>query len=380
MKQEEHIPQVAILMNTENEWCSSLVNGIISYAQEAGPWNIWFRRASPRIFEHIPLDWKGDGIIARVANNSLAKEISKSGIPFVNVDDSPPPGLFAPSVMTDNAAGTQMAVNFFVERGFHSIALAGSRRTPMTIKYTESFEQAVAAYKLPFQFFEIYGNRGELKDRLVAWLHELPKPTGLLSCGVTGAAWIADCCREEDISVPHDIAILSSRFDKIICNSCYPPLSGLIAPTEEIGHQAAAQLHRMMQGDKVTNDNTYLPPLGILEQQSTDTIAVEDPDLAKAMKFLQAHACEPNPMEQLDRIIPMCRRSLERRFVKTYKRTPSEEIRKLRMNRAQELLAETDLPIQEIAEASGYSNYNYLSHAFKKATGMTPTAYRKQFR
>ena len=48
-----------------------------------------------------------------------------------------------------------------------------------------------------------------------------------------------------------------------------------------------------------------------------------------------------------------------------------------RMARAKQLLAQTTLRISEIAERVGYSDVAYFSNAYKRATGMTPSEYRK---
>ncbi|NQY32805.1 MAG: helix-turn-helix transcriptional regulator, partial [Coraliomargarita sp.] len=48
------------------------------------------------------------------------------------------------------------------------------------------------------------------------------------------------------------------------------------------------------------------------------------------------------------------------------------------IQRARQLLAETNLSMQEIAEACGYTSYTYLGNVFKKETGISPGRYRKQ--
>ena len=51
----------------------------------------------------------------------------------------------------------------------------------------------------------------------------------------------------------------------------------------------------------------------------------------------------------------------------------------IRMNRAKKLLASTDLPISEVSQQSGYADYRVFTKAFKKAEGVTPSQYRKDF-
>lgn len=49
-----------------------------------------------------------------------------------------------------------------------------------------------------------------------------------------------------------------------------------------------------------------------------------------------------------------------------------------RIEAAKELLQNTDLPINTIADNVGYGNYSYFSRLFKKVTNMTPIEYRNQ--
>jgi LacI family transcriptional regulator len=76
----------------------------------------------------------------------------------------------------------------------------------------------------------------------------------------------------------------------------------------------------------------------------------------------------------------MARRVLERKFMQYLGRSPSQELRRLRINQARKLLSQTDLAMQEIAEACGYATYSYLGTVFKKETGVSPGDYRKQSR
>lgn len=49
-----------------------------------------------------------------------------------------------------------------------------------------------------------------------------------------------------------------------------------------------------------------------------------------------------------------------------------------RLRAAQTLLLQTDLPISAVGEAVGISDYNYFSRIFRRATGMTPSTFRKE--
>lgn len=57
--------------------------------------------------------------------------------------------------------------------------------------------------------------------------------------------------------------------------------------------------------------------------------------------------------------------------------TFSDYLQKLRMEKACELLENTSMKLLEISWEVGYENANYFSTVFKKAMGMTPSAYRQ---
>jgi len=67
-----------------------------------------------------------------------------------------------------------------------------------------------------------------------------------------------------------------------------------------------------------------------------------------------------------------------RRFKAETGMTPSEYISVLRLQKAKSLLAETPLPIRQIAYACGFENEYYFSNFFKKHTTLSPTAFRKE--
>lgn len=359
-------------MNTTNEWCRDIVRGIFNYIQECEAWDIWIEIESSSMPKEVPPGWKGDGIIARVNNEALEKELLATNLPIVNIDDSPLDSFSGPSIFTDDRKGTRMAIDFFINRGLTNLALFGTTRTPLGKRYTQAYQEAVWAVGLSIQTIE-----GRTSDEAIKKeLFNAPKPIGILCFGAVGAKRIVGLCNELKLNVPHDVAILSSAYDEILCHSCYPPISGLIPPTERIGFQAAAQLHRLMNGEK-TEQKTYIPPLGFVERLSTNTMAVLDPHLISAMKFIQEHACGHISISDILRIIPMSRRTFERRFSEAYHRTPAEEIRRIRINHARTLLTTTKDPVYLISDACGYAAYNYFSHAFKQATGLTPSAYRK---
>ena len=124
------------------------------------------------------------------------------------------------------------------------------------------------------------------------------------------------------------------------------------------------------KGERVALEEPHLiPPVGIATRQSSDILAVSDPKIAAALRHIREHACEGIRVSDVLRHCPMARRALEGRFRKLIGRTPHEEILRVRLNRARELLSSTDLSLAAIAERTGFVHSEYLSVAFKRETG-----------
>ncbi len=81
----------------------------------------------------------------------------------------------------------------------------------------------------------------------------------------------------------------------------------------------------------------------------------------------------------LDRVL-ISRSSLERRFRKEVGLSPQGMIRQTQVKRAQQLLVETDLSLDQIAPLVGFKHAEHFSVVFKRQVGQTPGAYRKRFR
>jgi len=380
LKKDRKIPKVTILVSTANDWGRRLIKGILSYANEVGPWHIWVREDTPQLVKELPQSARGDGIIARVATQSLARELQESGIPVVNVADSPIEDFSAPCVRTDDRIGTRMVVQHFADRGIRNLAFAGPSDRANPIWYSKAFQSEAKAKGLTCSVFSSSESTRDEKTRLDEWLHSLPKPVGLLSWGHGLAREVVDRCLETNISVPHDIAVMCGGYDELLSRACFPAVSGVLSPTDQIGYKAAQFLHQMMQGEEVPRETTYIPPCGIIEHLSTDTLAVNNPKLLQIIQYLQNNALKPITMADILEVFPMARRSLERQFQQAFGRTVVDEIRRIRVNKARSLLTDTNLAMQDIAEACGYATYNYLTHVFKRTTGITPSEYRRQFR
>jgi LacI family transcriptional regulator len=180
--------------------------------------------------------------------------------------------------------------------------------------------------------------------------------------------------------VPEEVAVLSGTDDDLLCELLPVPVSGILVAAEQTGHQAARLLDRLMRGQRPPARPELVAPVGIVTRQSTDTLAIRNPALVKALSFIRRNPAQAIHVNDVARHAGLSRRVLERQFVETLGRAPAAEIRRVRLERAKELLAETDLPIPQVAEAAGFGSPEYLAFALRTECGQTPLRFRKTAR
>jgi LacI family transcriptional regulator len=176
------------------------------------------------------------------------------------------------------------------------------------------------------------------------------------------------------------VAVLGVDNDEVLCSLSPPPLSSVILNPRRAGWEAAVLLDKLMRGSKLRADDhvCLIPPVGVATRQSTDILAVDDPKIASALRFIREHACEGIKVGDVLAHNPMARRVLEMRFQKLIGRTPRQELLRVKLSRVKELLVGTRFPVWQIAERVGL-DANHLSVVFRQATGVGPRAYRERY-
>ena len=377
------VRKIAILVDTSTGWGRRTIRGVCDYAAEGDPWDIWIEPKGRDEPITVPSD-SYDGFIARVASEDLAQQLADSNVPTVNISALELGFCPFPRVTVDTPVAVQLAEAHFRERAFRNFAYVGPIAQPYVYRHEQAFEHQLEKSGTKCHSFQPEeGPDVEFPwpasdPRLIPWLKALPKPVGIYTWGYQIGRDIISACRNADIPIPHDVAILGGDFDDLLCDACHPALSGVVTPARKIGYEAASILDDMMNGKAPPEKTVFIAPEEIAERLSTDTLAIEDPQILKALTYLRNHACEDIHVEDILKQVPMARRALERRFMQHIGRNPAAEIRRIRIDKARQLLAKTNLSMQEIAEACGYASYTYLGNVFKRETGISPGRYRNQ--
>ncbi|HLL88415.1 MAG TPA: substrate-binding domain-containing protein [Tepidisphaeraceae bacterium] len=365
----------------------AVLRGIVSYARPGKPWVFHTIGRSAIPPAALLRAWEPSGVIADLTHPELADVVSGLGVPLVEVSRFPRLGGGGHAyVGLDHVAIGSLVGGHFSDRGLRHFAYFGLNgdeqdRLGQYRGLSEAVAPAVPHLTPP--------NMPPLNERdgwastdafLAKWLKSLPKPCGLMLSDDVEGLWLTQPCLEAGLRVPEDLALVGVYDNETNCRSAWPELSSVAVPGERIGYEAAALLDQMMGGAPPPPAPLLLPPIGVTTRHSSDLLAIDDPDVAEAIRYIRLNAHRPLRVEEVVTEVAVSSRLLERRFRTAVGRSPAEEIRRVRVELAKQLLIRTDLPLRTVAQRSGFADVHHLCHAFRRDADTTPARFREQFR
>lgn len=325
-----------------------------------------------------------DGVIAR-APAPMQRRLKKLGIPFVNaLYQSARDGT--PGVYPDAKKLGAAAADHLLERGFRSLCYMGEielhkHTAEVGRAFKDHAEEAGAACELlrvqnrSFLDTDFYL---EIEKTISDWGGRLHPPIALFAEEAPIARMVIQRCQELGWDVPRDIAVLSQHDLKSVVNVA-PQISSIEIDNERAGYEAAKLLDRIMTGKSVPATPVMIPPKGVFGRESTDYFAIQDEMVAEALRYIAAHLHDPLHVEQVAYELSVSSRTLQSRFNDALGVGVSQEIRRLRLQRAKRLLADLSYTIAEVAAECGFGRPQLFSTVFRREVGITPSAYREQW-
>ncbi|MEY4242550.1 MAG: hypothetical protein RLZZ245_135 [Verrucomicrobiota bacterium] len=378
--------RVAVLVDTSTSWGRRIIEGVHQYESHHSRWHLFVEPRGVEQRRWLPEGWKGDGVIARVGFQELATQLVGLNLPVVNVSGIQLPGVDFPRVVTDQKVSAKMAADHFLNSGFRSFGYFSLVGLDYVAEHQQSFRRIVEGSGCECAMYEEIPQMGSSEpdwtldlELLGKWLVSLPKPAAVLTWNTSSAREVVYACVAAGLKVPEEVSVMSGSDDNLFCKVAPIPISAVNPAAEDIGLRAAAHLDSMMSQPKsAVQRQILIPPLGVVTRQSTETLAVADPALVRALRFIREDPSQPLRVSDVAASAGLCRRALEQRFAKMLGRTPAEEIRRVRIDRAIDLLQRTSLPVSLVAEKSGFSTAEYMASVFRSHLNVAPTSFRKR--
>ena len=375
--------RILLLVDCANEFDRNLLRGIVQYSKDNGPWLFYrlppnYRNAENE--ERSILDWakmwKADAIIGQW-NEETADLLKELHIPIVLQNYRHRSTTY--SNLTGDYIGTgRMAATFFIERLFHNFAFFGIKGVVWSEERCKGFREEVERSHGAFFVFETERDHELDRDAISQWLRNLPKPIALFCCDDSHALFISETCKIESLSIPDEISLLGVDNDELICNISDPPISSIELEVEKGGYALGRKLHQQINKEISGPFNVVINPIRIELRQSTEKYNIDDPYVLKMVKYIEAHAEQELRIEYLASQIPLSRRNLELKFKRAMGTSIYQYVLRCRVNRLANLLLSTNRSLADIADESGFRDYNNVSRIFRKFMGCSPLEYRQK--
>ena len=102
--------------------------------------------------------------------------------------------------------------------------------------------------------------------------------------------------------------------------------------------------------------------------------------IKKVVEYIQLNYARKISLEKMSEIAGLSPNYFHKLFTDTMNISPNEYLIKLKLDKAKEFLATSDISISNIAFECGFENIPYFSHLFSKRFGIPPGQFRKKFR
>ena len=361
--------RILVVMPTINYPERLKLEGILAYAHDkrGDNWEILLETDEFKITRK-----SADAIIAYVTSSAERERLVKIKLPICLIEDVLQPVVFptAPHVVTlfcDHSEEGRTAAEYFRSRHFTNFAFIGD---------VESTEWEEARYRGFVSALQSPVLRAPCDSSIEKFLTSLPLPCAVYCAHDIVSRKVLTVAEAVGLDVPRSLAILGNDNDEMFCSTVKPALSSIPTGDYRTGYAAGRTLEELLtkrsQGGRVI----AVKRTRVISRASTDINALSDPFVARTLAYARAHLSEDLNIETLARRIKYSKRALQLRTEHSLGHPLSEEIRRIRLNAAVELIRETDKSMTEIAGECGFTSSSHLASRIKEELSLTPLQLR----
>ncbi len=373
------MPKVVLLIESARAAGRALLCGIARYAHHHGPWSFYWEAGGLERFSGSFDKLDAEGVIMR--DTDRLEEVLARGLPAVVVGHRHREIPDVANVVTGSHDIGRLGAEHLLSCGVRHFAFCGYTNCSWSDTRCGTFKHVVSLAHFDCAEFSIQAGATDSpwhdqREAIANWLRSLPRPVGLMACNDDLGHEVIAAAKLAGLSVPDDVAVIGVDNDEVVCGLTDPPLSSVAVNFERAGYEAAHVLAGLMKREAAPS-RIIVSPTHVVPRRSTSLLAVEDPHLAKALRFIRDRVEESPSVEAVARAAAISRRALEKRFRDSLGRSVLDEIRRVRTDQIARLLVETELPVAQIAERLGFADVQHIARYFRSAKAVSPLAYRK---
>jgi LacI family transcriptional regulator len=361
-----------------------LHRGIEQYAQDHG-WHLCSDVTREKI---IPWGWEGDGILAWLgAGDDLAEFVTHAKKPTVDFSYRRPQLPF-PRVLVDHAAAAQLVSEHLLKRGLKNFIFYSDVENWAYEENGRGFVQALSDAGFACTWLRWHQSpmftTGHLqwkykRNWLVAQLKHAPKPLAVFAATDDRALEVLEACERAGLAVPEQVSLVGMDNSLLAVDAMHTPISSVDTNLSMVGYRGAELLDQLMHGKPPPPEPVRIAPTGLIVRKSSDLLAVNHEGVALALRYIWTHCHEPIQVGDIARAAALSTRGLHQAFTAHIGRSPGVELHRARIERAKNLLMSSTKKMDIIAEMCGYESANSFWVAFRQATGVSPSKYRRKF-
>lgn len=352
--------------------------GAARYAREAN----WILDTRMAHYGALPDDWEGDGVLSLALPNrpDLTRYLRKARVPIVALT-ADVEGLAAARVLLDNFRMGQLAAEHLLERGFQHLAFFKCTDYADVRNREAGFAATVNSAGLDYVRLDWHAAaRKNPRRSMIAWLSrqlsKQPKPLGVMGQSDHRAYSVINACEAVGLAIPEQVAVVGVDNDPYTCEFAPVPITSVDSSRAELAYRGAKLLDRLIDGEAAPTAPVIVPPIGLVVRRSSDTVAIEDPEVAKAVTFIWQHYGQRIGVADVVASTLASRCSLYKAFKHYVGRTIREELERKRIEHARQLLLTSTDKVHRIARQCGFGSGEQFCRAFARVAGSTPSDFR----
>lgn len=188
------------------------------------------------------------------ADATVVETIHQANVPVVLVpgvlDETP-----APSISSDNALGTEAAVQHLCDLGHRDVGFVGLTATvPDHFERLKAFLEATGrrgmAVRPEWMCLAHERNPGKFREHLANWLTPDHFPTAVVSCDFMMTLAVLGRLRDLGLDVPRDVSVVTFD-DPPAAAQMHPALTAVAQPIPRLGYRAIQRLRELIAGADV---------------------------------------------------------------------------------------------------------------------------------
>ena len=350
--------------------------------------------ASPLMMQTLP-ELGCDGALVRVTSEAMREACQTAPFPVVNISAwMEHPGV--PTIRPDDKAQGVLAAEHLLQKGFRRFGIITVPGGWFIQRRIEGIAAAINSSGGEYQEINslceslsakeislLANNRlrspsAEEISQLAKNLKELPLPVGIILTDSKYIQFLFDAAKEASLEIPLDLAIIG-------INTPEHPLSPsltLCAPnTERSSLEAVELLDRLTNGHTAEQFITQIPPLGIIQGESSDITYYKDRITAQTVDFVRRYAHEGINATDIADALEISPATLSRHCRKYLGLGAHQYLCKIRIDRAADMLKNhPERTFTDIARAVGIAGYDRFNKVFYRIKKLSPADYRKGMR